>query len=85
MPCDARVRAVETSKTSEEGRSRIWLPTCEQILELEGLWVKLGQFMSTRADVVPDAWVQELKKLQDAMPARPFADTRYTIEDELNG
>ena len=59
--------------------------TCEQVLELEGLWVKLGQFMSTRADVVPDAWVQELKKLQDAMPPRPFTDTRYTVETELNG
>ncbi|GAV63660.1 Beta-lactamase domain-containing protein/ABC1 domain-containing protein/WaaY domain-containing protein [Cephalotus follicularis] len=53
------------------------------IVELEGLWVKLGQYLSTRADVLPQAYITLLKQLQDSLPPRPLQEVCRTIEKEL--
>ncbi|KAK4756654.1 hypothetical protein SAY87_006781 [Trapa incisa] len=53
------------------------------IIKLEGLWVKLGQYLSTRADVLPDAYIALLKQLQDSLPPRPLKEVYHTIEREL--
>ncbi|GJM97531.1 hypothetical protein PR202_ga14463 [Eleusine coracana subsp. coracana] len=53
------------------------------MIELEGLWVKLGQYLSTRADVLPEPYINVLKQLQDSLPPRPFEEVRGTIEKEL--
>lgn len=44
------------------------------MVELEGLWVKLGQYLSTRADVLPAAYIRLLRQLQDALPPRPLQE-----------
>jgi len=44
------------------------------IVELEGLWVKLGQYLSTRADVLPQAYISLLTQLQDSLPPRPLQE-----------
>ncbi|MCD9561027.1 hypothetical protein HAX54_019961 [Datura stramonium] len=53
------------------------------IVKLEGLWVKLGQYLSTRADVLPEAYTCLLKQLQDALPPRSLKEVCRTIEKEL--
>ncbi|CAI9094859.1 OLC1v1030672C1 [Oldenlandia corymbosa var. corymbosa] len=53
------------------------------IIELEGLWVKLGQYLSTRADVLPQPYISLLKQLQDSLPPRPLEEVCQTIEREL--
>ncbi|XP_061336498.1 uncharacterized protein LOC133283634 [Gastrolobium bilobum] len=53
------------------------------ILEMEGLWVKLGQYMSTRADVLPTAYIRLLKQLQDSLPPRSLEEVYGTIQKEL--
>ncbi|XP_058222316.1 uncharacterized protein LOC131332233 [Rhododendron vialii] len=53
------------------------------MIELEGLWVKLGQYLSTRADVLPNAYITLLKQLQDSLPPRPVDEVCQTIEKEL--
>ncbi|KAJ6819026.1 uncharacterized protein M6B38_405015 [Iris pallida] len=53
------------------------------IIELEGMWVKLGQYMSTRADVLPEAYISLLRQLQDSLPPRPLQEVTRTIEKEL--
>ncbi|XP_058009946.1 uncharacterized protein LOC110636745 isoform X2 [Hevea brasiliensis] len=53
------------------------------VIELEGFWVKLGQYLSTRADVIPHAYISHLKQLQDALPPRPIQQVYQTIEKEL--
>ena len=40
-------------------------------LDLGGVWIKLGQFLSTRVDIIPPQVVVELQGLQDAVPAEP--------------
>ncbi|CAN4128255.1 unnamed protein product [Withania somnifera] len=53
------------------------------IVELEGLWVKLGQYLSTRADVLPEAYTCLLKQLQDSLPPRSLKEVCQTIEKEF--
>jgi len=47
--------------------------------------IKLGQILSTRADIVPPEYVAELVQLQDRDPAAPFEEIRALIERELDG
>jgi ubiquinone biosynthesis protein len=46
-------------------------------------FVKLGQIASTRADLLPKEIIDELKKLQDAVPPLPLADVKAQIESSL--
>jgi predicted unusual protein kinase regulating ubiquinone biosynthesis (AarF/ABC1/UbiB family) len=52
-------------------------------LDLGGLMIKLGQFMSTRLDVLPAQVTAELESLQDEVPPVPFAQIRALAEAEL--
>jgi ubiquinone biosynthesis protein len=51
--------------------------------ELGPTFVKFGQLLSTRPDIVPPDIVVELQKLQDDVRPIPFADVRRVIEEEL--
>jgi predicted unusual protein kinase regulating ubiquinone biosynthesis (AarF/ABC1/UbiB family)/CubicO group peptidase (beta-lactamase class C family) len=54
------------------------------MVALRGLWVKVGQYMSSRADIAPAAYINELARLQDANPADDFDSVvRAVIEAEL--
>uniref|UniRef100_A0A2P2K6L6 Ubiquinone biosynthesis protein coq-8 n=3 Tax=Rhizophora mucronata TaxID=61149 RepID=A0A2P2K6L6_RHIMU len=53
------------------------------MIELEGLWVKLGQYLSTRADVLPHAYIKLLKQLQDSLPPRSLQEVCRTIQKEM--
>ena len=46
-------------------------------------FVKFGQSLSTRSDLLGEAVVRDLSRLQDAMPPFPFAQARRTVEHEL--
>lgn len=45
-----------------------------------GLLVKLGQFLSTRADVLPQAFTQELGALRDVVPPAPWPEIERVLE-----
>ena len=51
--------------------------------ELGPTFVKLGQMMSTRADVFPPEYIEEFKKLQDQIPPVPFQEIKALVEGEL--
>lgn len=55
----------------------------ENIVHLQGWWVKAGQYLSSRADVMPTPYLQQLGKLQDSIPARPIEEVTKTIAEEL--
>jgi ubiquinone biosynthesis protein len=46
-------------------------------------FIKLGQLMSTRADLFPPEYIDELKKLQDRIPPIPFKEIQSVVEGEL--
>jgi ubiquinone biosynthesis protein len=52
--------------------------------ELGPTFIKLGQIASTRADLLPPDWVDELKKLQDAVPSFPFEDVKKVVKRSLH-
>lgn len=52
-------------------------------VDLGGLMIKVGQFMSSRLDVLPPEITKELEGLQDEVPAVPFAQMRVRAEEEL--
>jgi predicted unusual protein kinase regulating ubiquinone biosynthesis (AarF/ABC1/UbiB family) len=52
-------------------------------IRLEGLLIKAGQFIATRADILPAEWVETLAALHDRVPPRPFALIGATVEREL--
>jgi ubiquinone biosynthesis protein len=51
--------------------------------ELGATFIKLGQILSTRPDLLPPAYVDELAKLQDQAPPVDAGDIRQVIEVEL--
>ncbi|HEX2916623.1 MAG TPA: AarF/ABC1/UbiB kinase family protein [Chloroflexia bacterium] len=54
-------------------------------LELGGVLIKLGQYLSSRFDLLPDVWIAELSRLQDAVPPVSFSELRPIIEQDLGG
>lgn len=52
-------------------------------VDLGGLMIKVGQFMSSRLDVLPPEITKELEGLQDEVPPVPFEQIRALAEAEL--
>src|SRR5829696_6090963 len=52
---------------------------------LQGLMIKPCQFLSSRADLVPDEYIDVLSRLQDKVPPRPYREIRRVIRRELGG
>jgi len=74
---DEEVGETESKKLSRGERIRL------VATELGPSFVKLGQIASTRTDVIPQDIVDELKKLQDSVPAVAFADIKQQVEESL--
>src|ERR671937_1685922 len=55
----------------------------EALEELGTTYIKLGQLLSSRPDLLPDVYIEELGKLVDDVPAVPFAEIRQVIEEDL--
>jgi ubiquinone biosynthesis protein len=61
----------------------MWVRTRMVLEDLGGTYIKMGQMLSTRADILPAEMAAELEKLQDQVPHFPFEDVKKTIEKEL--
>jgi ubiquinone biosynthesis protein len=51
--------------------------------ELGSTFVKLGQILSTRPDLLPPSFIDELSKLQDEVPPGPWEPIQALVEEEL--
>jgi len=56
----------------------------EKLIALGPTFIKTGQSLATRADVLPVEYIQELARLQDEVPPFPTAQARVIIERELH-
>jgi len=54
-----------------------------QLIKLGSAFIKIGQLLSARPDLIPNTWIQELSKLQDQVPNFSFAQVEETIREEL--
>src|ERR687897_1487992 len=79
LPWTARVEVTaQAAIGSDRGRH-----LREMLDELGPTFVKFGQLLSTRPDVVPPDIVAELRSLQDDVTPFPFAQVREVVEAEL--
>lgn len=53
------------------------------LLELGPTFIKLGQILSTRPDILPPEYIAEFQKLQDRVPPAPWTDAQVVVEEEL--
>jgi ubiquinone biosynthesis protein len=60
-----------------------WERIRKAIEELGPAFIKAGQFLSMRYDLLPAALLQELQKLQDEVPPEPFPAIRRVVEKSL--
>ncbi|MFZ9217051.1 MAG: ABC1 kinase family protein, partial [Vulcanococcus sp.] len=70
----------ERQQQRQRRRAR-WLT--QQLLSLGSAFIKLGQLLSARPDVLPASWVEELSHLQDSVPAFSFDTAQALLEQEL--
>ena len=57
--------------------------TYDMATRLEGLPIKVCQFLGSRADILPDEYIEVLSRLQDKVPARTAQSMREVAEREL--
>jgi predicted unusual protein kinase regulating ubiquinone biosynthesis (AarF/ABC1/UbiB family) len=69
------------SKEARLAKQGAWLK--DSLLKLGPTFIKIGQALATRGDLLPLAYVKELMTLQDQVPAFPNAEAFARIETEL--
>jgi len=74
-------------QTNSTKKSRIQIKRAKwftnQLIKLGSAFIKIGQLLSARPDLIPNTWIQELSKLQDQVPNFSFEQVLETIREEL--
>ena len=73
----------EGKNVDEEKYRRHARKVLKTFIELGPSYVKLGQWLSTRVDILPQPYLEVLSKLQDDVPPALFSEVRPIIESEL--
>ncbi|OGQ07009.1 MAG: hypothetical protein A3G32_07380 [Deltaproteobacteria bacterium RIFCSPLOWO2_12_FULL_40_28] len=68
-----------TAHTHQKSAKKI----VESILELKGLYIKIGQTLSIMTNFLPKAFTEELEQLQDAVPPHPYEDVVARFEEDF--
>jgi ubiquinone biosynthesis protein len=76
----SRAKAADLLAEIHENNARRFYNTC---VEHGGAFVKVGQVLSARGDIMPKPWVDELASLQDAVPPLPWPVIQEVLEAEL--
>ncbi|MEL7038043.1 MAG: AarF/ABC1/UbiB kinase family protein [Cyanobacteria bacterium J06592_8] len=71
----------DEKKNARRRIQAIWVR--ETFLDLGPTFIKLGQLFSTRADLFPTEYVEELSKLQDRVPAFSYEQCQEIIEQDF--
>jgi predicted unusual protein kinase regulating ubiquinone biosynthesis (AarF/ABC1/UbiB family) len=75
------VLGTDSNRERNQEKQALWLK--EKLIELGPTFIKMGQSMGTRADLLPLPFVQELGTLVDSVPAFPNEIAFARIEHEL--
>jgi len=70
-------------ETLDEFDNSIYIRLRETLEELGPTWIKLGQMLSTRPDLVGEEIAGEFSKLQDNNPSIEFSEIKKIVEEEL--
>ncbi len=70
-------------RTRSERLRKIAVKYRSLAIQMGGVLIKVGQFLSARVDIMPGEVTDELAGLQDEVPSEPFDDIRSVIETEF--
>ncbi|WP_254840758.1 ABC1 kinase family protein [Natronomonas marina] len=70
-------------QVSAETRRKRARSLLDSLLTLGPTFIKLGQLLSTRPDVLPPEYVEEFESLQDDVPPAEWADAREILEADI--
>ena len=76
-----RGEALPEQRAARQKRRARWLTA--ELIHLGSAFIKLGQLLSARPDILPAGWVEELTALQDSVPAFGFDRVQTMLEEEL--
>ncbi len=54
-----------------------------ELIQLGSAFIKIGQLLSARPDLIPKTWINELSKLQDEVPQFSFTEVETIIKNQL--
>lgn len=77
IPLKKRIKKTKKETMPPEVRLR------KTLERLGPTFVKFGQVLSVRPDLLPKDYIRELEKLQDKVPAFPFSEVKKIVENEL--
>jgi predicted unusual protein kinase regulating ubiquinone biosynthesis (AarF/ABC1/UbiB family) len=80
---ELRLRRIRDPAQRAEGRRHGAQSLKEGLLRLGPTFIKLGQLASTRVDLFPREYIEELSTLQDQVPPFPMRVVRQIIKDDL--
>lgn len=83
LPLPSKWKPARPPAESIAGSQALAVSAAEALQELGPTFVKLGQFLSTRPDLLPPVYLLEFQKLQDSVEPFSSAEARATIEREL--
>jgi predicted unusual protein kinase regulating ubiquinone biosynthesis (AarF/ABC1/UbiB family) len=70
-------------QVSPEQRRKRAASLLDSLLTLGPTFIKLGQLLSTRPDILPPEYIDEFTKLQDSVPPADWAEAKVVLEEEL--
>ena len=73
----------EGNKIDEERYRKNARKVLNTFISLGPVYIKLGQWLSSRADILPQPYLEELSKLQDKVPAASFDKAKKIIENDI--
>ncbi|OCR02373.1 hypothetical protein BCD67_20300 [Oscillatoriales cyanobacterium USR001] len=76
-----RQGVTEEKKNTRRRIQAAWVR--ERLLDLGPTFIKVGQLFSTRADLFPTEYVEELSQLQDRVPAFSFEQVETIVQQDL--
>ena len=80
---DFVARAGDSSPNTQQGSAAEAQAFAADLEQLGPTFIKLGQLLSTRADLLPQAYLDALSRLQDNVDPFPFAGVETIVQDEL--
>jgi len=72
----------EEKRAARRKAQAIWIR--DTFLDLGPTFIKVGQLFSTRADLFPSEYVEELAKLQDRVPAFRYEQVEVIVQQDLS-
>lgn len=73
----------EESTTEETEFNQSPEELVEDLKQMGPTYIKLGQLLSTRPDLLPDSYLEALSSLQDDLPTIPYQEVRELVEEEI--